>query len=93
MINALQTLRDRLAELESQAGGGTYRVPALWVNPVLSEGDRVVTVEPVNFFRASIDAILALDGEEPEMQASAGDWTKDAVVYNIFTRLTTAWGS
>ncbi|MBN1448127.1 MAG: alpha-amylase, partial [Bacteroidetes bacterium] len=91
MLNALQTLRDRLAELEGKAGTGTYRVPALWVNPVLSEGDRVVSVEPVNFFRVSVDAILTLEGEEPEMQASSGEWTMDAVVYNIFTRLTTAW--
>ncbi len=91
MINALQTLRDRLAELEGTIDTGPYRVPSLWVNPVMTEGDRVVEVKPVNFFRAAIEGIIEMEGEEPEMEASTGDWTKDAVVYNIFTRLTAAW--
>ncbi len=91
MINALQTLRDRVAEMEEQFAGHEYRVPSLWVNPVSPEGDRVVTVNPAAFFRAGMDAILSHEDEAPEMLGSAGEWTKDAVVYNMFTRLTSAW--
>jgi hypothetical protein len=91
MINALQSLRDRVAEMEEQFAGHEYRVPSLWVNPVSPEGDRVVTVNPAAFFRAGMDAILTHEDETPEMLGSAGEWTKDAVVYNMFTRLTSAW--
>ncbi|MCB2204915.1 alpha-amylase [bacterium] len=91
MINALQTLRDRVAELEGQMAGNDYHVPSLWVNPVAQEGDRVVAVNAAAFFRAGMDAILEHEDESPEMQGSAGEWTKEAVVYNMFTRLTSAW--
>ncbi|PLX25342.1 MAG: alpha-amylase [Ignavibacteria bacterium] len=90
MINALQILRDRIAEFESTLPGGEYRVPSLWIQDS-PEGESLSQVHPVTFFREAIDNILSRESEAPEMQASSGEWTKDAVVYNIFTRLTTAW--
>lgn len=90
MINALQTLRDTIAELESTMTAGGYRVPALWLLDA-PDGETQSEVHPGTFFREAIDSIIARESEAPEMEASSGEWTRDAVVYNMFTRLTTSW--
>ena len=91
MINALQTLRDKLAEFQGQGLGGDYRVPALWIEPLAPGEQRVRVADAAAFFLEGIDAVLAHEDLTPEMQGNNGEWTKDAVVYNMFTRLTTAW--
>ncbi len=88
---ALQTLRDTLAQEEFQNIGQGYRVPALWARPDDEGTERIVAVDAVPFFIERIDAIIAAADESPEQLASAGEWTRDAVVYNMFTRLTAAW--
>jgi glycosidase len=91
MINALQTLRDRIAELEGQVTAENYRVPSLWLQSDAGEGERVVPVEAVAYFRAGLDDILNAEDHAPQMEGSSGEWSKNAVVYNMFTRLTAAW--
>ncbi len=88
---ALQTLRDTLAQEEFQNIGQGYRVPALWARPDDEGTERIVAVDAVSFFIERIDAIMAAEDESPEQLATAGEWTRDAVVYNMFTRLTAAW--
>ncbi|MDX9760245.1 MAG: alpha-amylase family glycosyl hydrolase [Bacteroidota bacterium] len=91
MINALRTLREKLAEFEGQGIGGDYRVPVLWIDPAASGDARVRGTDAVRFFLDHIDQVLAREDGTPEMLGSNGEWTRDAVVYNMFTRLTTAW--
>ncbi|MCZ7557140.1 MAG: alpha-amylase [Bacteroidia bacterium] len=88
---ALQTLRDAIAQEEYQNIGTEYRIPALWLHAGDTEQERVRVVKAIPFFLEGIDAILSLPDASPVRQASGGEWTKGAVVYNMFTRLTTAW--
>jgi starch synthase (maltosyl-transferring) len=88
---ALQTLRDTLAREEFQSIGPDYRIPVLWSQSDHGGNERVTVVKAISFFLECIDAILSSEDASPVQQASGGEWTKDAVVYNMFVRLTTAW--
>ncbi len=91
MGNALQTLHARLIEL---CGGGhpecVYRVPGLWISP--GGGERkAAAVDPYEFYRDRIAEILAAPDAAPLRLNSAGEWSAQAVVYNMFVRHTTAF--
>ncbi|MFA6233193.1 MAG: alpha-amylase family glycosyl hydrolase [Bacteroidota bacterium] len=91
MINALQTLRDKIAEFTGKGIGAGYRIPSLWIDPRNPGEDRVRSTDAISFFLEGCDAVLRHDDLTPETQGSSGEWTRHAVVYNMFTRLTTAW--
>ncbi|MBR9977507.1 MAG: alpha-amylase [Bacteroidetes bacterium] len=91
MMNALQTLRDKVAEFAGRNIGGEYLVPSLWIDPREPGEDRVRKTDAVNFFLEGFDAILGHGDHQADTMGNAGEWTRHAVVYNIFTRLTTAW--
>ena len=87
---ALETLRDAVKNSGQAEVGAVYRIPALWLCDS-AVSDAVVVVNAVSFFADTIDAILAEEDASPVRLGSSGEWTRDAVVYNMFTRLTTAW--
>jgi hypothetical protein len=91
MMDALQTLRDKVAEYKDKGIGADYLIPALWIDPRQPGEDRVRQIDAISFFLEGIDAVLAHEDLTPETMGNNGDWTRDAVVYNMFTRLTTAW--
>ncbi len=91
MINALQNLRDKIAECAEKGIGAEYLVPALWIDPREPGDERVRSTEAASFFLGGIDAVLAHEDLTPETQGNSGEWTRHAVVYNMFTRLTAAW--
>ena len=66
-------------------------VPALWIDPREPGDERVRSTEAASFFLGGIDAVLAHEDLTPETQGNSGEWTRHAVVYNMFTRLTAAW--
>jgi starch synthase (maltosyl-transferring) len=91
MINALLTLHDRLCELAAAPHQWRYDIPALWLAPEEADSGRVVAVDPAVHYRDCVAAVLAGPDETPVMGASSGEWTAEAVTYNMFTRLTAAW--
>jgi glycosidase len=101
-MDALAALRDRLHELEDAERPPRYRIPALWLQPAgegeapafgeaVAAGDRVVEVDPVRFFRDCVDAMLDGPDLTPAPRSSAGEWSREAVAYNMFVRQTAAW--
>ena len=91
MNAAIQTIFDRLDELAGIPPPADYLVPELWLHPENPGQKRVIPVNPVEFYRGRLEAILAYTASPPPMLSSAGEWSKQAVVYNMFVRLTTAW--
>lgn len=90
MEHALQTLRDTLATFLGQLAVEQYRLPSLWLH-VAATDERVRNVDPVETFVACIDGILATEDDTPVSGNSNGEWSRDAIVYNMFPRLTSAW--
>ncbi|NOY05512.1 MAG: alpha-amylase [Chlorobi bacterium] len=89
-LSPLETLYQRLKELERERGGGAdYLVPGLWTGA--SGGQSIVAVNPFRFFRHCIETILSGEDRTPEPRADAGEWSREAVVYNMFIRHTAAF--
>lgn len=91
MLNALSTIHGRLLELEGCSVPDPYRIPQLWLEHPPAKSGRVVSVDPVQYFRGAVENILAAEDLSPTMLSSLGEWTKEAVTYNMFPRLTAAW--
>ncbi|MBI5645393.1 MAG: alpha-amylase [Ignavibacteriae bacterium] len=89
-MNGLSLLSDRLRELASGPSPDKYLIPALWAADEGLDHVGLVEVHPREFFRDRIEAILAMPDESPAPLASGGEWSTDAVVYNMFVRLTAA---
>ncbi len=95
MKNAFQVVKDRLRE-KYEAGGAlycTYEVPSLWIRPI-EPGIRPhrVAVNPYKFFLDQMEKIEK-NAVSPRIipKSGKGKWSKNAVVYNIFIRVTTAF--
>lgn len=90
---SLQLVSETLRAL-ARKRAPAYYVPAAW-QPV----DRPSTfgeprkVNPYVFFGEHVDAILAhpLPRTRAGNSARPGDWIRDAIIYNVFVRLTTAY--
>ncbi|MDH4071111.1 MAG: alpha-amylase family glycosyl hydrolase, partial [Ignavibacteria bacterium] len=83
---ALRALEEALRKRPS--AGGPYYVPPVWV----SSGRRTapVMVDPSQLYLKIVRKILKDD--PPRLaEGAGGEWTRDAVVYNIFIRTTTAF--
>jgi starch synthase (maltosyl-transferring) len=65
-----------------------YRVPAIWASP---KGKGKST--KVNPFAYYLDVVNGIKKAAPvrKKRASGGEWTKDAVIYNMFVRTTAAF--
>lgn len=91
MTNALEQLFEKLQELallvEKPAH---YEIPSLWLMPGLGSGTKQI-VEPFSFFRDRVGEILSSPDESPRNTHSLGEWSRYAVVYNMFLRHTTAF--
>lgn len=89
MTEALAALYKRLSELP--ASEHRYTVPSLWVNPIAPGDARVVEVEPVAFYRDRVAGMLLQPDESPGHAGTGGEWSRHAIVYNMFVRHTAAW--
>lgn len=78
--------------LEKMRESGTrmtdYRVPALWLSP--DGTGRSEPVGPYSFVHDAVTEALAAPPPPPE-PSSGGEWTKNAVIYNMFVRTTAAF--
>ena len=76
-------------KMKEPAGKATgYHVPALWRSP--GGAGRSEIVEPFAFFHDAVTQALAAP-LLPPATASGGEWTKHAVIYNMFVRTTAAF--
>ena len=87
---ALGVLENALkrAKKKNEAKKVRYAVPGLWLSP--EGGGSAVTVDPYDYYLAAVHQVIgSVPGPTPP--ASAGEWTKDAVIYNMFVRTTSAF--
>ena len=64
-----------------------YHVPGLWVDHTHTKPQ---AVNPYDFYAAKLESMLAAE-PQPLIQGSGGEWTRHAIVYNLFPRATTAY--
>ncbi len=89
-LDALQVVENALTRLKGKKkkGAPKYFVPSLWLT---AEGEsRAVEVDPVEFY---LQAIARVKNGTPFQRRgpTGGEWSKDAVIYNMFIRTTTAF--
>ena len=91
-VSALSRVLSRLDDLASARGGvpDRYAVPGRWLAPGGPPAPRAV--EPADFFRRAIRAILDSPASPlPQSPSGDGGWTARAVVYDLFVRLFSAF--
>ncbi len=91
MPAALDRIKQGLAQaLDAGRGGDTpYAVPGLWLDPAGPPVRRFVS--PYRFFLDRIAWIEAQPQEPPVTGQGGGEWTRNAVVYNVLVRAATGF--
>ena len=94
---ALGVVEDALKRAKKQHKERSFRydVPGLWASP---EGrGRAVSVDPFDYYIGAVRHAMhaappaGRHGTPAAAPVSAGEWTRDAVVYNMFVRTTSAY--
>jgi pullulanase/glycogen debranching enzyme len=88
---ALGLLASVLRE-KQQTGGRSrleYRVPGLWNS--IEAGGEESTVDPYSYYFQIIDRIRGEKAYPRTRKPTGGEWTRGAVVYNMFIRTTAAY--
>lgn len=91
MKDALLILHDRLSQAVAIGKGeplGDYAIPGLWVDPGGPPARQ--TVNPYRFYLERVEEILH-HPPAPLLRGKDGAWSRQAVVYNILVRSTTAF--
>jgi len=65
-----------------------YHVPGLWIDHRHTEPQ---PVNPYEFYASRLESILAADSQPLVQGSGGGEWTRHALVYNLFPRTTTAY--
>ncbi len=65
-----------------------YHVPGLWIDHRHTEPQ---PVNPYEFYATRLESILAADPQPLVQGSGGGEWTRHALVYNLFPRTTTAY--
>jgi starch synthase (maltosyl-transferring) len=88
---ALRRLDARLRDMQRREilKDVSYAVPACWLDPEAEVAASVVT-DPVSFWRSQIQGILDVAPTEC-IRGDHGDWSRRAVVYNLFVRAACAF--
>ena len=86
---ALAALEKALRRAQRSRKPSRYRVPALWRS---AQGRAsAATVDPFEYYTEAVRAAMS-GGAPPRAGApSAGEWTREAVIYNMFVRTTCAF--
>jgi glycosidase len=66
-----------------------YRVPGLW-SSLAHEGTEIA-VDPFSYYLEVVERIRGSRAVPRGKSPTGGEWTKDAVIYNMFVRTTTAF--
>lgn len=87
---ALTVLGDALKRARKARAGKKirYSVPGLWGSP--GGGGTAESVDPFEYYMSAVARALS-SVPPPTRIPSAGEWTRDAVIYNMFVRTTAAF--
>ncbi len=88
--SALGVLENALKRMKNEHAGRSFRyaVPGLWISA--GGGGKAVDVDPFDYYLGAVrHAMQAVP--PPARPASGGEWTRDAVIYNMFVRTTSAF--
>jgi starch synthase (maltosyl-transferring) len=94
---ALGVLESALKRVKKEQAGKSfhYSVPGLWLSG--GGGGTAVNVDPFDFYIGAVRQALeaapppGVPGASSPHAASAGEWTREAVIYNMFVRTTSAF--
>lgn len=88
---SLEKLRSALLTLPETST--PYYVPTLWdAEPLGNRRSIDLFAQPKSYYLKQLDWILAQPKSEPTSAgAKGGEWSKDATIYNLFVRTTTAY--
>jgi len=87
----LSLIKKALQKKEKLCKDSSYTIPRLWCEPIGKKPDhKLVEVNPIQFF---VEAIHCIEQTPQQTIHTPADyhWTRDAVIYNIFTRTTCAF--
>lgn len=94
-MSGLKTLVQVKAKLKTRlkkAPKSKYFVPSVWMDPDFEKPVTARQVNPAQFFLDAIEKILS---QPPVASVTAkgegGDWSRHAIIYNLFVRLGTAF--
>jgi glycosidase len=79
----ITTLRDQRRPLSKP-----YYVPGLWIDHDSTEAR---AVNPYDFYAEKLESILAVEPLPVVEGSGGGEWTRHAIVYNLFPRVTAAY--
>ncbi len=87
--NNLDKLESKLLDiLKNRVFNYDYFIPEVWLEPNKSQNILKVNINPAEFFLDSITKIRKLSEKKFNL---SGNWSGEAVIYNMLTRLTTAF--
>jgi hypothetical protein len=89
-VKALDLLERALRKQQTATRGKkfSYRIPSLWVSP--KGVGKETTVNPYTYFLSAVSKVKQV--RVPRRgKPSGGEWTRSAVIYNMFVRTTAAY--
>jgi starch synthase (maltosyl-transferring) len=86
---ALQRVQQALERQQKQKTTAKYCIPSLWVPE--KGTPRAVQVDPFSFYLEAVRASASKGKALRHGTPSGGEWSKDAVIYNMFVRTTAAF--
>lgn len=86
-MSALYEIIDRLRNQRRDLNGD-YWIPGLWID---FESIHAQNLNPYDFYADRLQAIAESEPQELVTGESGGQWTQNAITYNLFPRLTTAF--
>ena len=88
---ALDLLEDALRQKqkETKKKRMSYAVPSLWISR--SGAPRKITVNPFSFYLSAVRKAKRKRPSSRRVPPTGGEWTKDAIIYNMFIRTTAAF--
>lgn len=70
----------------------SYFIPGLWFDPLQrAVGTAAVAIDPYSFYHDRLTAIRNSPAQPLIDGAPGGDWSANAIIYNLFPRVTTAF--
>lgn len=88
-MDHLKEVASRLNQKINEGEHLKYFVPNLWVDDNFSQKSRLIEVNPYRFYAHQIETILK-SATSPQA-LKGGDWSRRAIIYNLFVRHTTAF--
>ena len=86
-MSALLAIIQRLEAYRHETAA-PYFVPGLWVDGVTTEP---IKVDPFAFYSQRLSEIHASEPQALVQGSGGGEWSRNAIIYNLFPRLTAAF--